>query len=376
MKHSSSMRSHMLSLALVTLAVQTYPDVVHAQEASCERASSLGFAAAYENVASLTRLLDAGVGVNCVSTGQTALILAARWNKPENVEFLLANGADPYIEDVAGSIAIEVAAQQRYAEVTRILSAYMGVLDPLAPRRRAGAPDVVRAPAPPRLNPPPAADGGGPDRQPGMPAQPGTPLAAGAARWAPFGTYTVGDRVQYHSSNGWHVGTVLEVGPVGDYSRQTPMSAERKYLLSDDRFPGPAGYYDWGVVAGLAREPFWTEFFVGDWALGEVMAVNSRIEGNIETTEYSYHTAREALRVQANGTYEWKDMNGAVTRGRWMAAPDGPGIVIQRGAEGRDWAFHNGTNAVEENIRGIETGRLTSPGVMSIAAKRPISNGR
>src|SRR5690606_23551349 len=125
-----------------------------------------------------------------------------------------------------------------------------------------------------------------------------------------------------------------------------------------------------------AREPFWTEFFVGDWALGEVMAVNSRIEGNIETTEYSYHTAREALRVQANGTYEWKDMNGAVTRGRWMAAPDGPGIVIQREAEGRDRAFHNGTNAVEENIRGIETGRLTSPGVMSIAAKRPISNGR
>src|SRR5690606_23146479 len=133
-------------------------------------------------------------------------------------------GADPYIEDAASSIAIEVAAQQGYAEVTRILSAYMGVPDPLAPRRRAGAPvpDAVGTPAPPRRNAPPVAAGGGPGGQQGVPVQPGTPAAARGAEWAPFGTYRVGDRVQYHASNGWHVGTVLEVGPVGDYSRQTP----------------------------------------------------------------------------------------------------------------------------------------------------------
>jgi hypothetical protein len=377
-------------LLLAGAALVGAPAVIQAQPAqatSCERASSLGFAAGYESVESVRRLLDAGVGVNCVTSGQTALILAARWNKPENVKLLLSRGADPDIEDRAGSIALEVAAQQGYANVTSILAAHMGVPDPLAPTRRARptpAPGAVPAPPPaPRPAPPVRAEPPGPGRdmgqRPGAPpgarpeARPAAPNATPPTQWAPFGSYRPGERVQFWTAAGWKTGVVREVGPAGDYGRGNAGTYERKYVIADDRWGGAGEARDWGLVAGLTREPFWTAFFVGEWALGEVMAVNDRTDGRELYTEYSYHTATEALRVKADGSYEWKDMAGRVRRGQWEAASDGPGIVLRSGAEGRDWTLRNETNAIEEKIRGIETARLTAPGVMSIAAKRPLA---
>jgi hypothetical protein len=331
-----------------------------AQNVSCERASALGFAAAFSDVDAVRLLLDEGVGVNCISNGQTPLILASRWNKPDIVRLLLERGADPDIKTVDGYIAIEMAASDGYSEVTGILAANMGIPDPLAPKRRAGA---VSAPAPDA--PAPASDAPA--------AAPGTARAAvPIAKWVPFGTYQVGDRVQFLLSTGWRPGTVRELGPAGDYSSNNATTYERKYRISDDRYQDAGDWYDWGGVAGLEQAPFWTGFFIGDWVLGEVMAVNSRTEGRVETTEYSYHSAAESLQVRADGSFSWKTIDGNVAHGRWVPSTNGPGIVLKAAVRGRDWAMHNETNATEENIRGIETARLSTEGIMSVAAKRPI----
>ena len=102
------------------------------------------------------------------------------------------------------------------------------------------------------------------------------------------------------------------------------------------------------------------------------MAVNDRLEDGEAFTEFAYHTASEALRVKADGTYVWKPLGAAEIRGRWVAADDGAGIVLHRGVDGVDWTLRNETNAIEESIRGIQNARLTTPGKMSIAAKRPM----
>lgn len=204
------------------------------------------------------------------------------------------------------------------------------------------------------------------------PAAPAAPARRTVSEWDPFGTYGVGHRVRFFVPTGWRMGTVREVGPATSPGRAVGVY-ERKYRVEDDRYPGSAGdWHDWGWVAGAARAPWWTTFFVGDWRLGEVMAVNVRQGGVIDTAEYSYHRASESLRVRPDGTYLWKPLGGRPVQGRWRAATDGPGIVLLRGVQGADWTLRNETNGTEEKIRRLQTARLTTTGKMSIAAQRPI----
>jgi hypothetical protein len=165
---------------------------------------------------------------------------------------------------------------------------------------------------------------------------------------------------------------VREVGPAGDYGKQVAGTHERKYRIADDRYADAGDWHDWGEVAGAAREPFWTAFFLGDWSLGEVMAVNTHVQGSTETTEFAFHASSDLLRVSADGSYLWKPLGGALIRGRWTPAGDGPGIVLLRGVDGHDWTLRNHTSAMEEKIRGLQTARLTAPGAMGIRAVRAI----
>jgi hypothetical protein len=47
-------------------------------------------------------------------------------------------------------------------------------------------------------------------------------------------------------------------------------------------------------------------------------------------------------------------------------------MVLLNAYRGVDWVLRNETNAAEENIRGIQSARLTTNGKMSITAKRPL----
>lgn len=103
------------------------------------------------------------------------------------------------------------------------------------------------------------------------------------------------------------------------------------------------------------------------------MAMNTTVSGSTETTEYSYAAAMEALRVNADGPYQWRTRDRRIVRGRWVPAPDGPGIVLKAAYRGRDWTLRNQTNAVYENTRGIETASLLADGEIGIRAKRPMA---
>ena len=87
-------------------------------------------------------------------------------------------------------------------------------------------------------------------------------------------------------------------------------------------------------------------------------------------------TAASALSAQSG---PWARYDGKMKGEALIRDADGGYLgevksIVQggEGAQQRDWTFRNETNATEENIRNIETARLSSPNVMSISAKRPI----
>lgn len=74
--------------------------------------AQMGVAFRGENVVA-ARLLKAGCDVNARNNaGQTALMMAALFNRTAQVDMLLAAGADRAIQDAAGRSASSVAADQ------------------------------------------------------------------------------------------------------------------------------------------------------------------------------------------------------------------------------------------------------------------------
>jgi ankyrin repeat protein len=316
-------------------------------------------------------IVQGGGDVNWVrEDGRTPLMSAAEAGHADVVAYLLQQGADPSVRDANGKSAFDLARAAGAMDVARMLQG--GARPAPAP-----AAPVAQAPArpAPRVPPPQAAPAPRPPAAQVPPANAPAPQA-GATRWAPFGTYTPGQRVQFYVPTGWRTGTVRAVGPANNSAR-AGLVYEKKYEIASDKFPNNPEWTDWGLVAGVDRAPFWTNFFVGDWATGEVMAVNTRIEGSKEISEYSYHAATEGLRINADGSYLWKPLGSPEIKGRWQAAPDGPGVVLLKGYQGANWTLRNETNATDEYLRGIETARLHPDNrQMTITAKRPTAAGR
>jgi|GEM_PF-4703760 len=226
---------------------------------------------------------------------------------------------------------------------------------PTAPAAPA-APAV--APAPPPATPAPVAPAPAatPRRQPARPV--------GYTPWEAYPAHRLGDRVQYRPANTlWKTGTVREIGTQGAFAN--------KYLVVDDQTRG-TDYTYYGDVAGFIRQDFWTGFFVGTWALGSGMSVNTRVEGSRAIDEYLYVGATEKLEVKADGTYVWEVSARQRLAGRWEALPAQPGIVLLKGPQDRDYTFFNCTDPATVDVMKEHHARLASPGVMSTLARRKI----
>ncbi|MDB5202979.1 MAG: Ankyrin repeat-containing protein [Ferruginibacter sp.] len=300
-------------------------------------------------------IVEGGGDVNwqMEGTGLTPLMAASSGGHTEVVRFLLAQGAKPELQDAYGRTAYDRA---KLAKATTV----MAVLTPL-----------TKNPIPPPKKLPPVNP---PVKPPVIPTP--SPVLVSLKNapkvklpWAPFGSFKAGDKVAFFNGS-WHTGTVLEVGAPGDYKVKNVAAGERKYLIAREGAPNWNDWTNWGSVTGIVREKYWTDFFLGDWCLGETMAVNTHTDGNYERDEYSFHGATEALQVNADNSYKWKTIDKKIITGKWIAATDGAGIILLKAYRGKDWTLRNETNAAEENIRGLQSARLTTDGVMSVTAKR------
>ncbi|UBV44190.1 ankyrin repeat domain-containing protein (plasmid) [Deinococcus taeanensis] len=279
--------------------------------------------------------------------GQTALMGAASNGQYGVAQFLIDRGADLTLKDDAGRTALDRARLFGDRRMAALLEAAAARQGPAT----AGTPPL-KTPLPK-----PAAPAAAP--KPAVPAAAGARPWTDKTRWPAAGHFRVGEAVQFWTPTGWRRGVVQEV-----------RLQDRKSLIAQHDQPTWRDDYPWGEVAHVARSGYWTGFFVGDWRLGEVMAVNTRVAGTDVDRESSSAAASEALRVNADGTSLWK-AGGKVTTGRWTPAADGPGVVV-RDAAGTAWTLRNHTNAAEQSIRGLETARLYAAGKMSVAANRPV----
>jgi len=198
-------------------------------------------------------------------------------------------------------------------------------------------------------------------------------IEQGSGKWAAFADYKKGDTIIFFSALKWKPGTIMETGKPYNATAKNAETSELKFEIAEG---GDVTWPDWKEFSQVVkpnRESWWTDFFVGDWNLGEAMAVNTYTKGNNETTHFDYQKATEGLRVLPNGTYTWKK-DGKVITGKWIALSDGPGIVLKTGYKGLDWKFINQSNAITMHIRKLENGRLFPDGgtELSKAATRPM----
>ncbi len=288
-----------------------------------------------------------------LSSGYTPLMAAAGGGNTEIVKFLLAQGADPAMKDENGKTALDYAKRSGATDIVKLLA-------------QIGKPNTTPTPA---TNTTPV-----PNNKPAPTAPPANnPAVGNRTTWPVLGTFQPGDSVQFFAGK-WKRGVIKQVGKPYNAASKYAVAEENKYLVQPDAYTNWPDWMDWSNVVRPRREPFWTTWFYGDWKLGEVMAINTEKEGNYERNVYSYHSATDVLRINANGTYSWKPMSGKEIKGSWKAAPDGPGIILQKGYRGLDWTIRNESTATEMHIRKLENARLYPSAAyeMSMAAKRPL----
>lgn len=282
--------------------------------------------------------------------GKTALMGAVAGGQYAIAQFLIDQGADLDIKDDTGRTALDWAHFYGDKKMVALLqaAAYQTPAAVAVPPLKSAVP-AAPVVATPKQNQAPGARGS-------------TPRAwTDKARWPAFTHFRVGELVQFWTPTGWRRGIIEEVRS----------SQNRTYRISQLDQPNWIDSYPWGEVAHVTRSPYWTGFFVGEWRLGEVMAMNIRTDGTDFYREFSYATASEALKINGDGTYLWK-AGGKVTKGTWTAATTGPGVVV-KDAQGVAWTLLNHTNAIEEDGRNLQSARLYAPGKMSIAANRPVT---
>lgn len=95
--------------------------VKHQINYSVALASPLHYAVCDGDIESVKKFIKYGVDVNKVVRDMSPLMLAARFNKFEIVKLLLANGANPRIENEKGLRAIDYAEYAKATESIAIL---------------------------------------------------------------------------------------------------------------------------------------------------------------------------------------------------------------------------------------------------------------
>lgn len=251
------------------------------------------------------RLIDEGADVNArTSGGYTPLMIAAGVGDEAMVRLLLARGADPSLVNDSGWTASYIAEINQHRHIQELLKG-------AATTTVAARVDATRGPS----------------------RQSKTISAAGndSHGWPKLGAYPPGHTVIYSGSAGktWNRGTVKNIDPTYGYN-----------------FEDVSGSVDAYQVVGASREPFWTDWFVGDWNISVPMAMNVYAAGGDLYRVVDGGMRLPPLRINQDGTYTWRYFGSAgetLLRGRWQPNPDGPGVILKAAAHGADWLVYNNT---------------------------------
>lgn len=252
-------------------------------------------------------LLEQGADVNGrTSGGYTPLMIAAGVGNEEMVRLLLARGADPTLVNDYGWTAGEVAKMNNYRSIQALLEQ----------ASTAGQPEATVT-----------------KTQPESPARREAPVTAAgrdSRGWPKLGAYPPGREVLYSGTAGktWSRGTVTSLDPTYGYNVE-----------------GVTGSTDPYFVVGPEREPFWTDWFLGDWSVSVPMAMGVTVQDGDLYRTVSGGMRLPPLRISKDGSYTWRYQGQGgetVLRGRWRANPDGPGVILQQ-ADGADWLVYNNT---------------------------------
>lgn len=342
------MRIPSFTVAVALLASVSAP----AAAQDMDRMATEVFAAAAEgDVARLRQFLSDGYDVNYQRKGSSALSAAVIFKRADAVRFLLSRGADPattaYDEFVVGFDTprplIEVARRSGAPEIVGLLEA--------ASRGNRPAATATPPVQPAAAAPPPAVA-----ERPPAPA-----LPAGAVRWDRPAAYSAGQAALISTNGGldWRPGAVVRAG-AGENDRQ--------YLVADAT--GQTHFLDWTKVTTLARQPYWTSQFVGDWALFTGMSSVVRTDGRdlYQITEGGMRLP--PLQIRADGGYTWVLSDGRRIAGRWTPRPNAPGIVLVQGDKGLDWTVYNATTRSSLDVSGADELRLVNPAAMGSVGSR------
>ena len=158
----------------------------------------------------------------------------------------------------------------------------------------------------------------------------------GGKEWPRLGQYKVGERVLYSGSGGktWEPATIKSIDPKYGYN-----------------FPEVSGSSDAYFVVSTKREPFWTQWFIGDWKVTVPTAMNLMTDGRNVFRVVSGGMRLPPLRILADGSYHWRyEQNGEekLIKGRWVENPNGPGVILKSAAEGADWLVYNNSRTNSE----------------------------
>jgi hypothetical protein len=289
------------------------------------------------NLEEVKSIIRGGGNVHYQSAQQkfTVLMAAAGSGKLEVVRYLLSLGADPAAKDWWGQTAIDKARSVGANDIVQLLQQALNGKTPKPERqpKNEEAPPPVKEPVKETIP---------------------QPVKQGPTSWPLFGSYAVGDSVLYWVPTGWRKGVVKELGVAKATGKISVDFSERKYLVDPDAYALGNDWYEWTGVVTTQRQPFWTTWFVGEWKIGEVQAHHNDVKDGKETDTYYYMDATETLKVNKNGTYSWKLLNGQLKTGKWVPAKEQPGIVLQKAYRGFDWTLRNATTIDDVHTRKLD----------------------
>lgn len=254
-------------------------------------------------------LIKKGVDINSVNSGGfTPLMMAATYGCGEVARILLERGADIGVKNSSGWDAAYLAKLNNNGKVLAMIEAARGAGAQAAPAL--GRPEALE----PARNAAPAP----------IPAG-----GTGARGWPKLGHYKPGQEVLYSGTAGktWDRGVIKSIDPKYGYNIE-----------------GVTGSEDAFFVVAPEREPFWTNWFVGDWRVSVPMAMGAVTDGRYVYRTVSGGMRLPPLRINADGTYSWRLQEGKgerLVQGRWEPNSKGPGVVLKNAEKGADWLVYN-----------------------------------